>query len=544
MYIFDLLFYGVTVISFLLIWVLKLVWKNKNHLITKLLCFVPLTLGIVHLVCFGLNPLALPVMLGAVLTLLFLLTWNRKRLSIIVSVLVCVCLALPIPIKLQLVEKNMSSMGYAQAFSELHKTVQDKYPLAQWKGIDMDEKYALFAPKFEAAEKAGDAKAYYIALREYVKSFPDGHCSLTYLGEYLKMDDELEDAVKEENVGASFGLTLIELDDGSTVAGYVASGSEAANCGIRTGTIITSWNGEAVAAAAAKTSLLWVDHNWAEKDNIKRVQYMLLTRGKQGDKATITYQNQDDVEKSAVLSAQNDQSAMLTKDHKTLFQGSTVEGVAYSILNEDHGYISITNMTPGNVDEMRQTFLHAFEQCKSKNVEDIIIDVRNNKGGYDSIGAEILGYLSQEEIFYTREITRSADGKAVFTSNDIISKPNYQGFDKDIVILANANTISAGEGFVYNAKKLNNVKTAGITGTNASFASIEKVMLMPGNYMVIFPQTACCDENGTIMIDSDASGVGGIKPDIRIPLNSTAVTALYQDGKDYELEYILAYLEK
>lgn len=201
-------------------------------------------------------------------------------------------------------------------------------------------------------------------------------------------------------------------------------------------------------------------------------------------------------------------------------------------------------MNPENQDEIYEEFKRALSEFKEKNVEDLIIDVRNNDGGYDEFGAKIIGLLSPDRIFYHEEKICNPKTKALEKYHDLSVEPDYIGFDKNIIVLVNSRTISAGEGFVYNLNKLSNVKSAGITKTNGSYGSLtDGQILMPENYLINYPKVACLNENGEVMIDSDYTGIGGIKPDLKIPLDMKAVKEIYQKGNDYEVDYILNYLE-
>lgn len=41
------------------------------------------------------------------------------------------------------------------------------------------------------------------------------------------------------------------------------------------------------------------------------------------------------------------------------------------------------------------------------------------------------------------------------------------------------------------------------------------------------------------MIDSRYHGVGGIKPEIKIPIDEESVKEIFTEGYDYELEYLI-----
>ena len=51
------------------------------------------------------------------------------------------------------------------------------------------------------------------------------------------------------------------------------------------------------------------------------------------------------------------------------------------------------------------------------------------------------------------------------------------------------------------------------------------------------------DVNGNIQVDADKSGVGGITPDIRIPVSLASVKSNYLYGEDYVLNQLVLMLD-
>lgn len=53
---------------------------------------------------------------------------------------------------------------------------------------------------------------------------------------------------------------------------------------------------------------------------------------------------------------------------------------------------------------------------------------------------------------------------------------------------------------------------------------------MPEGMMGVFPSIACLDEDGKIMIDSKYGGIGGIKPEVLIPIDKDAIGVIFKEG--------------
>ncbi len=521
----------------------KEVYSAGIHIVPSLLSFV-------HYLIFGFNYIALPLYAASLLLVLIYFVKRFKIIYISLAVITVILTFIPTVCRAYFIPfENYSSMSYTQAFKSLHETIKAHYPFAELKKIDMDSKYARSIKGFQKADQDNSKEEYYAALKEYLMSFPDGHFLLKSIPEFLfRQKDKVAEGLTLEHIGGSYGFTVMELDDGQAVAGIVRTGSDAERAGIKTGSLITRWNGKSVQEAVDSVSLLWnwqntVSHNFASKYHMKRIRFSLLTRGPEGEQASVSFINEDGQEKTVTLLAKADQLELLKRDLNAFYRDANKSNLSSKMIDGAHGYIRLNGMPSGSDEAAYEKFKSTLYEFKNKNVKDLIIDARNNSGGHDKFGARILELLTKEEIYYLHEFTFDSATNEYKPGERMIAKPRFIGPDIPIVILVNNGTISAGEGFVFNARKLPNVKIAGMTGTHGSFGSIIKFNMMPENYFVLFPEIACFDENGKIMIDTDHHYEGGVQPDIKIPIDRNAVRSLYEEETDYELEYVLHYLD-
>ena len=90
---------------------------------------------------------------------------------------------------------NQCNISLLTAFNNLHAALTEEYTLTDWKQIDWPAVYAKFRPRINAAEEANDTTAYFLALREYVYSIPDGHkdVELNFVVETLDQFIMIED---------------------------------------------------------------------------------------------------------------------------------------------------------------------------------------------------------------------------------------------------------------------------------------------------------------------------------------------------------------
>jgi len=168
-------------------------------------------------------------------------------------------------------------------------------------------------------------------------------------------------------------------------------------------------------------------------------------------------------------------------------------------------------------------------------------DLRYNNGGHDLLGSLISGFFIQTPMFYEYVTGNSDDNYAIIDS--IITVPETPLFNGEVVVMVSPKNISTGEGIPMILQRLPNVRVVSFWGTNGSFGNMYDLVVMPveGQFF-IYPYGRSYDENMVIQLDSDSNMVGGIQPDIRIPLTVERVIEQWQDGKDVELEYAIGLL--
>ena len=108
----------------------------------------------------------------------------------------------------------------------------------------------------------------------YTYNFYDGHVSIS-----IKGNDPWQ-RCHELLAGNDYGLSLLRLSDGKTIAVNVEENSEAWNNGIRNQTIITGWNNQKIDEAIEETEFIYIGATMpvkATEDLFKPI--MLATKG-------------------------------------------------------------------------------------------------------------------------------------------------------------------------------------------------------------------------------------------------------------------------
>jgi len=487
------------------------------------------------------------IVLYAVTAIVFLCTvrrlikpgarWN-KAVGRIVRVVLCLCGLAPLALGFIYAGEmrynpvsDFSRIGYAEAFKKLNERIAVEYPFSDWKKLDWNALEAKFEPIFRQAEQDHNKEAYAMALRDYVFSIHDGHVA-------LKNEDP---NVMKQVIGGGFGIGVVRLDDGRVLVNLVLKDSPAERSGIKVGAEIVAWDGKDVKAALANTAS--PISRWATEQARLNNQERFLTRAPIGRSIQATFRNWGETDvREATLQAYDDQ-------YKTLISaddGATVEG---KVLNGGYGYIRIRRYpTELFGSESEQALKDALERFQRERIKGLVIDLRENPGGYDGLVAEMAGYFVKEKRFYeyTSYYNRYTGRFEINRSETRYIEPKQPYYGGKIAVLINSRTTSSGEGLPLALKGMPNVTLVGRTGTNGSFgmATSPIEIQMPEGYSVHLPDGRSLDANETIQGDSDSTGQGGIAPDLRIPFNEEAFEKKYLKGLDFELDFVIDALNR
>ncbi len=124
------------------------------------------------------------------------------------------------------------------------------------------------------------------------------------------------------------------------------------------------------------------------------------------------------------------------------------------ILDEKTGYLQIQQFGETTGEECRAI----LDEFSESGVHDLVIDVRDDGGGYLSALQDVMGCFVKEGTVVLRQVY--SDG----SETEIRSKGKPYGFIENTVILVNSNTASAAEAFTLAMRELcDGVQTVGIT---------------------------------------------------------------------------------
>jgi carboxyl-terminal processing protease len=448
--------------------------------------------------------------------------------------------------------EDFSALSWSQAFDKLHEKFSCEYAFTEWKGIDWKELYTRFRPRIASAEAANDPKAYYLALREYVYSIPDGHVGIE--------GDDL--GLQKEMAGGGFGMTIAKLDDGRVVVSWVKDGGPAAAAGIKPGAEILEWDGKPVMKAIEETSILFGS---IAPTNERRLyeQLRFLVRSPVGAERMVTFKNTGTgASASALLKAIDDNLETLNRTDqrpRIALTGWPESIIEQKLLPGNVGYISIFGeinldaSLPGNHTPTLELFRKAIDNFIDQKVTGIVIDVRGNAGGSDQMVADFMGSFYDTRTLYEYQTWYNAlTGKleqrfldetaGLLPGKGLYIEPLSKRFTGPVVVLVDNGCVSSGEGVALCIKNLPSGRVVGFYGTNGSFGMSGDKVLMPLGYLVDWPFGQSLDKNKVVQLDS-RDGEGGVLPDTRVPLTLDNVLRA-ASGQDVVLEYGLQVLSQ
>ncbi|MFA7207962.1 MAG: S41 family peptidase [Synergistaceae bacterium] len=450
--------------------------------------------------------------------------------------------------------EDFSELSWSGSFEKLHKKISCEYAFTDWKKIDWKYLYKKTRPKIENAQKSNDFTSYYLALKEYLYSIPDGHVHMTSIHE-----------IDNKFIGGGFGFSAVKLSNGKLIANWVDGSGEAYAKGMRPGAEILEWDGRPVGDVLNKVPVFFGSNPATNEDLVnQKVRY--LTRAPINTSATITFSNIDLSIGKISLCSYDDKGLSLRKNYPACVlsdglrdlildvedpQDPPLSMVEKRFLIGSIGYIRVwgeIDLDLNVIGEAPSTlglFRNALNEFKKAKVRGLILDIRNNVGGLDSMVADMLASFYTEKVLYEyqnsyntvtgkMEIRPDPSVKTSQSDQGLYIDPAAPYFNGPVVALINSKCVSSGEGL---AKGINNLlqgETVGFYGTNGSFGLAGDEANISGDIVVHWPYGQSLDKDKKVQIDS-RNGKGGVSPSIRIPMTLSNALKI-SEGVDVELE--------
>lgn len=234
----------------------------------------------------------------------------------------------------------------------------------------------------------------------------------------IDLDSNTTDSIKLRGIYTGVGIEIYNDEKLNIIVNSVFKGSPADTSGIKKGDIITKINGENVTGTLT-TNL--VSKIKSLNNNVFTLE--ILRDGK--------YIN---------ISTKSDTIELKSATYKVLEQN-----------NKKIGYINISIFANNTAKQFKE----ALSKLEDEKIEGLIVDVRDNPGGYLETAIEISDLLLNKD----KVIYKTNDGDKI----EATYSKGKKDYDKKIVILINNGSASASELLTLSLKENLNAYTVGVT---------------------------------------------------------------------------------
>ena len=538
--------------------------KGGKKLITVVLCLLPLIAALIHLAIYGLQAfwIFFYLYIEALIPLINLLPGRKKLPVAIKSVLssllaLVVCVLFLFELLGSPIVHNYTRMSYTQSFKKMLATMEKEYCLSSWKKIDYDGLLKEYLPRVEEAEKNNDESAYAAVVTEVTYRFYDYHV-------YTALGDDIYDSVMNSLTGNDYGLSMMKLDDGTVIAIFVEDGNgmlydephDITKLGIHNGTQIVAWDGKEINEAIDETECINTIIQFSVKSNEDFFRPAFLA-GKGGETVDVTFIDDNGSEKHAQLNRIGDYSGRLSgvlikflhlHDYTPNFTTKMLDDkCGYLLVRSEHYstfYDNLSVIRSGYYPELVEFYASKIEELKAQGMEYLVIDIRNNGGGYDNVAGALASLFTDEKKYMCGFGYEDETGYHTTENNYIFPDGRYK--DLPVVVLVNLTCGSAGDGMAKFLGDCDNVTLMGITASAGVNQNNGGVMYLTKNISVYYPIALTLSSENVPLIDTDQTREGRIPLEAKIPMTKEFVlkTCDWNSEEDPQLDYAADYLAK
>lgn len=536
-------------IIFIIISILLIILNKKISTKSKtIIILIPLIIGLIHAIIFnfkGNTDIGLHyfdnIYIPAFCFLFLLLCISQKKIYKILTILLLPICIIGFFQSVTILSgsytiHNYTHLSYTKSFKKLMSTLKKEYVLNDWKQINYDELEKEYLPLIEKAEKNHDEKLYYETIFKFMDNFKDGHVGATCLTKKCR------EIMQELDINNYYGFDTVLLDDGRIIAFNIKEDSSAYKQGLRDYDTITERDDKDILEYLNDyyyhTLGSPVEYNERLINSTK-----IFYRGE--DKTTITYLDKN--KKTHTIEI-NSYEKIGERFDQTLLSYRHLNNYATEMLTDNIGYLNITSeytnrkkdllsYITGNTTYAKQPIINNLNTLKEEGMEKLIIDLRGNGGGFFHISGSYAEPFTEDNFIYSR-------AKRHLGYDNYKVKGSGEFKDLPIVVLVNANTISAADTLLEIYSRNPNVTIIGLMPSNNSSQEIGgKIYLTDSSINVFYALFNSMTEDDKIYIDPDNNRQESIKLDVKIPINEETINKLINNN-DYVLDYAINYLKE
>lgn len=171
-----------------------------------------------------------------------------------------------------------------------------------------------------------------------------------------------------------------------------------------------------------------------------------------------------------------------------------------------------------------RAFRAAVKQAAQLEARGLILDLRGANTGLDEFAAEIAGHFADQPGTY-RDLAfldEKTGDYVVDPSVSIEVSPQLPPITLPTLVLVDARTRHAAEGLAWFLQRHKRVQVAGATPTAGAPLLPERIVHMPDRITLAYPRARWVGPEGRLPLTPDASGKGGVQPDLTLPAGDPA----------------------
>ncbi len=419
---------------------------------------------------------------------------------------------------------DLSDLSYTEAFNALWSKASIEYPFTELKSIDWQNLYDRFAPQVANAEALSDPQLWYIAMRNFAWSIPDGHIGL----------GGNDGGLFQKEAGGGLGLGMTELSDGRVLVSYVDDSGSAAEAGLKQGDQVISYNN--VPIRKALKSVTPLNGPFSTDHILKLERYRYITRGEVGETATIQWKDSTGIEKQESIVLRSERNSLAATSLYADFDRNAPP-IEYEIIDDNGiGYIRIWSLS----DDLNLTFRlfrRAVQLFNDNESPGVIIDLRHNLGG-SPMGTSLASFFTPTEIevmrgyYYSEKLGRFD----TYGPPDSIEPDENLLYEGRVAILVGPACASACENVAWVFSQLPQVTVLGQYPSNGIMGEVGRGQYtLPGDLSFQIPTGMDQDMQNNIIVEGT-----GVVPDQFIPITEANVL----ENRDLVLQEAINFLRK
>lgn len=427
---------------------------------------------------------------------------------------------------------DFSELSYTEAFDALIEKAKREYPFTELKELDWDALAELYRPRIQQAEADGNATDYLLAMDEFAKAIPDGHVSAA---------SDVSNQFEQERIAGGLGLAVRELSDGRILVIFLTEGGPAQEAGIEYGAEIIAIDGVPIQDAILSAYSPNGPYSKPATERLDLVRFVTRFPLSKGE-VEVTYKNPNADEETTVTLPVVGERESLSFTRQFVY-GQTVFVPVPPLnwefyANSNYGYVQVNDLF-GNLELIVKNWELFLQTANELGSPAIIIDLRQNSGGFSGLSAWLTSYLIEEpiDLYYSEEYNPDIEAYFRDPRQEIELEPERdeaKRYNGQIVVLIGPGCASACEFFAYNLNLIDRVTIMGHYGTNGIAGGTQPVS-MPEGIEFTLPIERSIDPEGNIIIENV-----GVDPDIFVPITEENMSST----DDLVLEAALAYLDE